>query len=139
VEIGIKKLHPDAKLPTRQTAGSVGADLYSYENRLLGVGEVLAIRTGIAIELPPGYEAQIRPRSGMAAKSKVIGIFGTIDADFKDELMVILRNVSINFYEVKKFDRIAQLVIVPALYPSFHEIEELSTTERKGGLGSTGR
>jgi len=142
MKIGVKKLHPDAKLPERQTPKSVGADLYAYENRLVGAGETIAIKTGIALELPAGFEAQIRPRSGLAAKHNITvqNTPGTIDEDYKGEVLVLLHNSGHEYFQVCKFDRVAQLIIAPAFYPSFEEVQEVGTSERgAGGLGSTGR
>jgi dUTP pyrophosphatase len=99
----------------------------------------VTIPTGIAIELEPGYEAQIRPRSSLN-KLGIIMPFGTVDNSYRGELKVVLINTSMQRYEVKPYDRIAQLVIAPVYIPDFEYVEELSQTERgESGFGSTGR
>src|SRR5690606_24739935 len=99
----------------------------------------LTIPTGIAIELPEGYEAQVRPRSGLAARHGIVGVLGTIDNGYRGEIGVIL--VSQSFYGevIQDGDRIAQLVVCPVAYPEVEEVSELSETERGvAGFGSTG-
>ena len=97
---------------------------------------------GFAIALPPGYEAQVRPRSGLAARHGVtlLNSPGTIDADYRGEVMVILVNLGQEDFEIKRGDRIAQLVVAPVVQPAFVVGEDLDATERgTGGFGSTGR
>ena len=97
------------------------------------------IRTGIAIELPKGYEAQIRPRSGLS-KQGVIAIFGTVDNSYRGEVKVTLINSSSKTIEIKPNERIAQLVVAPVIIPEIEYVDELSKTERGvNGHGSTGR
>ncbi|RYE07293.1 MAG: dUTP diphosphatase [Hyphomicrobiales bacterium] len=132
--------------PRQQTAGAAGVDLLAA----LGTSEVLALppggRTlvpcGFAMALPQGYEAQVRPRSGLAAKFgvTVLNSPGTIDADYRGELKVILINHGAETFEIRRGDRIAQMVVAPVLSVSFAEKETLDATTRgSGGFGSTGR
>jgi dUTP pyrophosphatase len=146
-----RRTHPDAKLPTRATPESVGLDVYACERGYLEAGTTCLVRTGWSIEVPKGYEAQVRSRSGLALKKGVLVLNspGTIDPDYRGELAVILHSANLpqtnlsapsgNFWwEVG--DRIAQLVIAPVTYAEAEEVEELSGTERgEGGFGSTGR
>lgn len=141
-----KKLHPDAVKPLRQTAGSVGFDLYSIEDKVIRrcpyKSPVTLVRTGIAIQVPEGCVGDIRPRSSLAAKFgiSVANSPGTIDWDFRGELTVPLINHSGRTFEVEKFMRIAQLVILPVLVPNIVLVDDLDDTVRgAGGFGSTGR
>jgi deoxyuridine 5'-triphosphate nucleotidohydrolase len=127
-------------LPTYQTLGSAGMDLHSAENRMVGNGETVLVATGLAMEIPEGYEMQIRSRSGMASK----GIFvtnspGTIDSDYRGEIKVILTNHSGKLYQIKRGDRIAQALIAEVIRTNFKIVEDLTPTARGvGGYGSTG-
>lgn len=141
VNTKIKKLVEDAKLPTYASNGDSGADLYSIENRVLRPGERALIRTGIAIALPEGHEAQVRSKSGIALKNGVMCLNspGTVDESYRGEVGVILYNSSCNDYEVKKGEKIAQMVIKPVYQSNFEVVEELDETTRGGkGFGSTG-
>ena len=139
----IKKLRPDARIPQRGSPGATGLDLYAcIENGgslKLGV-QPRMVATGIAIEAPLGYDVQVRPRSGLSSKG-VGGTFGTIDSDYRGEVMVTmyLFNPAMDF-EIKHGDRIAQLVISKLADLPPIEVEELTPTGRgAGGHGSTGR
>lgn len=139
--VRIKKLYDHAEMPRLATEGASGFDLVASERAEIPTGERTVVGTGIAVAIPQGYEGQVRPRSGLAARYgvTVLNSPGTIDSDYRGELMVILHNTGPDF-AVKKGDRIAQLVIqkVPAV--KFETVEELDETERgEGGLGSTGR
>jgi dUTP pyrophosphatase len=139
----IKKLYPDASLPRRATKGASGLDLFAYiggQDRWIALrNKPVLIGTGIAIEFPGGYDVQIRPRSGLAAKG-VLATFGTIDSDYRGELMVTLYAVGRdNSFEVKHGDRIAQLVVSKLADVDIAEVDELSSTRRGSyGHGSTG-
>lgn len=135
----VKRLHTDAKVPARANPTDAGFDLYAVEDVYVRPGNVVIAPTGIAIELQPGWEAQIRPRSGSAAKFgvTVVNSPGTIDADYRGEIKVILTSLFLTSF--KKGDRIAQIVFqkVPAV--ELVESDCLSDTTRgAGGLGSTG-
>ncbi len=129
-------------LPKYQTPDASGLDLYSAENKIIKKKSFATVRTGIAIEIPKGYEAQVRPRSGLA-KNYGIGILnspGTIDADYRGEIMVILFNMSNKNFKIKKGERIAQLVFSPIAKVEWVEVKELRKSKRnKGGFGHTGR
>jgi dUTP pyrophosphatase len=137
------KLDPAAVLPSYETEGAAGADLKA---RLPGPVVIpplgrARIPTGLALELPPGYEAQIRPRSGLAARNgvTVLNAPGTVDWDYRGELGVILINLGEAPFTARDGDRIAQLVIAPVARARLVEAASLSETERgEGGLGSTG-
>lgn len=143
MKVAIKRLHEDAKHPIYQTEHSAGMDLEALikEPITLKPHERAIIPTGIAIALPHGYEAQIRARSGMAAKFGVVpanGI-GTIDADYRGEIGVVLLNTSNEAFVVEPGMRIAQMVIARYETVEWDEVEELEETVRAGGgYGSTG-
>jgi dUTP pyrophosphatase len=148
-QVNIKRLVPEAILPTFGSTGAAGADLYALTDAIVEHGRVTVVRTGIAIELPEGYEAQIRSRSGLAAKHgiQVLNSPGTIDADYRGEISIILvghiTNPMMAFerYTIKAGDRIAQMIVSPVVRPRFNEVAEfLTATERgEGGFGSTGK
>ncbi len=117
-----------------------GMDLRALEHVVLSPGVALGVPTGIAIELPPGYEAQVRPRSGMALKHSVTVNFGTIDPGYRGEIRVVMFNLGRADYVIEKGDRIAQLVIARYESVEWEEGEELGESERgAGGFGSSGR
>src|SRR5271169_6371097 len=113
MKIRIKKLHPDAILPSYAHGGTedAGQDLRSLERIVLRPGIAEAVPTGIAIELPPGYEAQVRPRSGLGLKHSITVNFGTIDPGYRGEIRVIMFNLGKAEYAIEKGDRIAQLIV----------------------------
>ena len=139
----VKRLHPDAVIP-RYAHGPLedaGLDLCSVADALLAPNVAQAVPTGLSIELPPGYECQVRPRSGLALKNSVTvaNSPGTIDPGYRGEVKVILLNLGGENYQVHKGDRIAQMVV--AKYEAIDLVEsDLSETERgAGGFGSSGR
>ena len=134
------------ELPKQQSAGAAGVDLLAA----LGIDETLTIAPGaraivpcgFAMALPEGFEAQVRPRSGLAAKHgvTVLNAPGTIDADYRGEVKVILVNHGQHDFDIKRGDRIAQMVVAPVIAVRFAQEETLDATERgSGGFGSTGR
>jgi dUTP pyrophosphatase len=130
-------------LPAYQTAGAAGCDLCAAigERLILAPGAREKIPSGIALELPEGYEAQIRPRSGLALKNgvTVLNAPGTIDSDYRGEILVLLINHGHTPFEILRGARIAQLVVAPIVRASFIETATLSETARgDGGFGSTG-
>jgi len=146
ISVKIKRVrkNSDLPLPAYQTPQSAGVDLRADLNEtvMLKPGHRSLIPTGIAIELPEGLEAQIRPRSGLAIKNGIsmVNTPGTIDADYRGEISVILINHGQETFEIKRGERIAQMVIAPVVQASFTESEELSDTQRgAGGFGSTGK
>ncbi len=145
IKIRITRLreNEDLPLPTYATEGSAGMDLFAdVENEIvIKPGEIAMVPTGIAIELPPGYEAQIRPRSGLAINYGItlLNTPGTIDSDYRGEIKVILINLGKNDFVVKRGDRIAQMIISKYTKVIWEETKELNKTKRgEGGFGHTG-
>ena len=142
MKIFIKKLSPLAEIPNYQTEEASGFDLHSIEDIILKPNERKLIGTGLAFEIPKGYEIQIRPRSGLAYKHgiSVLNSPGTIDSDYRGEIKVLLINHSDTDFEIKVGERIAQGVIQEVIQAKFEEVEELNKTARgAGGFGSTGK
>ncbi len=138
VNIKVVKDTEDAILPTYAHFGDAGADLYANEEVDIQPNEVKIISTGLRVEIPDGYEMQVRPRSGMTTKTPIIGQFGTVDSGYRGPLGVMLYNHGDTPYRVQKGDRIAQAVITPTYHGNFLISESLSETERgEGGFGST--
>lgn len=140
--VKVKILNQDAKLPQYQTEEAAGFDLHSVDEKTIKAGERDVVKTGLAVALPKGYELQVRPRSGLALKNgiTVLNTPGTVDSDYRGELMVILLNTSKEDFVIKKGDRIAQAVIKEILQADFSVVEEPDSTERgSGGFGSTGK
>lgn len=133
----------DLGLPRFMTEGSAGMDLYANVNEQMEIkpSEIKLIPTGIAITIPKGYEAQIRPRSGLAFKHGIsfVNTPGTIDSDYRGEINVIAINFGDKPFVISRGDRIAQMVINKVEIPEVIEVDDLDNTERgKGGFGSTG-
>ncbi len=144
IKVLIKKLNPKAELPKYKTEGSSGMDLMALiENPITIKSQNSAlIPTGLSIAIPKDIEIQIRPRSGLAAKSNisVLNTPGTIDSDYRGEIKIILFNHGKEEFTVNNNDRIAQMVFMPVLKAEFKEVEELPKTVRgSGGFGSTGK
>ena len=142
-EILIKRLSRNIPLPKYETNGSSGMDLSANieEEIEIAPGKTSIIPTGLAVAIPKNFEIQIRPRSGLAAKKQisVLNTPGTIDADYRGELKVILINLGENTFKVEKGLRIAQMILCPVVKATFKEVEELEETIRgSGGFGSTG-
>lgn len=128
-------------LPAYATDGAAGMDVVSAEELVLIPGARHAVATGFAIAIPPGFEVQVRPRSGLALKHGVtcLNTPGTIDSDYRGEVKVILANLGTEPFPIKRGDRIAQLVPAPVQRAVFHEVGSLDETTRgSGGFGSTG-
>lgn len=143
IVLKIEKLEHCTGLPEYKTEGAAGMDLMAAntEDVVLKPLDRALIPTGIKIELPRGYEAQIRPRSGLAIKSGITlsNCVGTIDEDYRGEVCVGLINLSNEAFTVKRGDRIAQMLIAPVVRANIQVLQELSTTIRgAGGFGSTG-
>ena len=142
-KILIKRLSKEVILPKYETDGSSGLDLAAFINKDIEIkpGKSEIIPTGLAVAIPKNFEIQIRPRSGLAAKNQisVLNTPGTIDADYRGELKVILINHSNKSFIVEKGLRIAQMVLCPVMRATLKEVEALDKTERgSGGFGSTG-
>lgn len=142
LKISVRRLNPDAVLPTRAHPTDAGADLYSVERAHLAPGERALVGTGIAVALPPGTVGLIHPRSGLAAKQglSIVNTPGTIDADYRGELKVCLVNLDPTTpVDIEPGMRIAQLLVQRVELASFAEVDSLDDTERgAGGYGSTG-
>lgn len=139
--VKFRKTDPSATLPSYARPGDAGMDLCSVEELVIPRGERRLVRTGLAMRLPPGYEAQVRPRSGLALKKgvTVLNSPGTIDEGYRGEIGVILVNLGDEPFGVCKGDRIAQMVVAPCARAEIALVSELDSTERgAGGFGSTG-
>jgi dUTP pyrophosphatase len=141
MKIRIKKLHSDALLPAYAHGAQedAGLDLCALERTVLSPGEARAVPTGLAIELAPGYEAQVRPRSGLALKHAITVNFGTIDPGYRGEIRVIMFNLGRADYTVEKGDRIAQLIIARYEAIEWEEGDLGDSARGAGGFGSSGR
>ena len=143
IEVLIKRLSNNVELPKYETNGSSGMDLSANIDKQVKIepGKTSIIPTGISVAIPENFEIQIRPRSGLAAKNQisVLNTPGTIDADYRGELKVILINLSSKTFVVKAGARIAQMVLCPIVKAKFKEVDNLDNTSRgAGGFGSTG-
>ena len=143
MNIKVKKLYKDVVLPEYKTSGAAAFDFESMIDIIINPNETKIIPTGLAFEIPDGYELQVRPRSGLSAKTKlrVSNSPGTIDSDYRGEVCIILDNISSqDSYTINKGERIAQGVISKVEKITFEEVKELSETERGAkGFGSTGK
>lgn len=142
--VKLKKLNPEAIIPTYGSAFSAGADLYACLEGPITIcpNETVFVKTGIALEIPEGYAGLIYARSGLASKKGLAPAnkVGVVDSDYRGEIMVALHNHSTQDQTIEPKERIAQLVVTPFLSVSFEEVEELTETNRgSGGFGSTGR
>lgn len=142
--IRVKKMHPDAMLPTYGSAEAAGADLYAciQEPVTIQPGEVFWVPTGIALEVPKGCAGLVYARSSMGAKRGLAPAnkVGVVDSDYRGEIRVVLLNHSNQPQTLQPGERVAQFVITPVLQPMYEEVEELSDTGRgAGGFGSTGK
>lgn len=143
VPVQVKRLeHGEGlELPLYATDGAAGMDVLSAEDVTLAPGARHAVATGLALAIPPGYEIQVRPRSGLALKHgiSVPNTPGTIDSDYRGELKVILINFGAEPFEIRRGDRVAQLVLAPVTRALWAVVDELDDTARgAGGFGSTG-
>jgi len=144
IDIGLKRLtHGEGlPLPSYASDGAAGLDVVAAEDVTLAPGARHAVATGFAVAIPHGYEVQVRPRSGLALKHGItcLNTPGTIDSDYRGEVKVILANLGGEPFEVRRGERIAQLVPAPVLRAAFREMDDLDSTSRgAGGFGSTGR
>ena len=139
MELKVKKLHPEAKIPVRKREGDAGLDLYSVEDTVLQPGEWKAIPTGVAVEIPEGYVGIIKDRSGLALKYALHCLAGVIDENYRGEVKVVIINLGKETVKLEKGSRIAQLLLVPYLKAEPVEVGDLSDTERgEEGFGSSG-
>lgn len=141
MNVKVMKLHPDAVIPTKAYEYDSGFDLYALEDTLIGDGETKVVPTGLAFEIPPGYELQVRPRSGMSTKTDLRVILGTIDCQYRGDVGIIVHNLDKQnaVTAINKGDRIAQGVFQAIPLVQLTECTELSDSDRgANGLGSTG-
>ncbi len=142
-KIAVKRLNNGAglQLPSYETPGAAGMDICAAEGSVLRVGKRAAVPTGFAFAIPPGYEVQVRPRSGLALKHGItcLNTPGTIDSDYRGEIKVILVNLGDDDFQINRGDRIAQIVVAPVTQAAMVEVDALDDTARgAGGFGSTG-
>jgi len=141
IKIKIKRLNPGAIIPHYNHDGDAGMDVYSCEDASINPNERKLIYTGLSFEVPRGFEIQIRPKSGLALNSgiTILNTPGTLDSGYRGELKVILFNTSKNIYNVKKSEKIAQIILARYEEAEIEETNELTqTTRAEGGFGSTG-
>jgi len=144
VPVRIKRLSPQAVLPEYQSAHAAGMDLHAalQDAVTIGVGEIVKIPCGFAMSLPDGYEAQIRPRSGLATKHglSIPNAPGTVDSDYRGPVVVALINLGRTSFVVEPKMRIAQMIVAPVARAVLQEVDDLDDTARgSGGFGSTGQ
>ena len=144
IKVLVKKLEPSVKLPSYKTSGAAGMDLMAYIEKSIELkpGESRLVPTGLSVAFPKEYEIQIRPRSGLAAKNNisVLNTPGTIDSDYRGEIKVILFNHGKENFKINNNDRIAQMILTPAIKMDLEETNELPDSIRGvGGFGSTGK
>ena len=141
VDVKVKKLVSNAIIPAYKSDQAAGFDLSSIESVVVAPGEFRMIKTGLAMEIPPGFEGMVRPRSGLAAKHgiSIVNTPGTVDSDYRGEIMILLINHGQRGFQVNAGDRIGQMVINEIPIVRLIEVETLNETARgEGGLGSTG-
>ena len=144
IKVLVKKLKPSVKLPSYKTDGASGMDLMAYIDKSIELkpGKSCLVPTGLSVAFPKEYEIQIRPRSGLAAKSNisVLNTPGTIDSDYRGEIKVILFNHGKKNFKINNNDRIAQMILIPVIKMDLEETDKLPDSVRGvGGFGSTGK
>ena len=134
----VKRIHDAVPVPAYATEGAAGLDLCAAAPCIVQPGQIVRVPTGVCVEIPPGYEGQVRPRSGLASQG-VVAILGTIDSDYRGEIHVLLENRGLELVAIEPCMRIAQLVIAPVARVEIEVVDALSETERGAqGFGSTG-
>ncbi len=140
VWIDIERIHEKARLPQAQTPLAACLDLHAVDSVTVRKGEVAEVHTGLKMAIPTGWEGQLRARSGLARKNGItlVNAVGTIDSDYRDEVIILLTTYKDEPYIINSGDRVAQIAFrqIPVVY--LKEVNELSKTERSGGFGSTG-
>lgn len=146
MKIQIKKLHPDAVVPEYKSNLAAGFDLVALEDTTFELWETKLVRTGIAVDVGPGYQLEVRNRSGAALKTpmRITNSPGTVDADYRGEVFAMMTMIptqhGYSTYVIKKGERFAQGVVMPAIRADIEVVEELNSTDRGvGGFGSTGK
>ena len=139
IQVQIKKLHEDARIPSRNSAGDAGYDLYAIGHDVIKAGERQLVPTGISISVPRGHYGRVAPRSGLALRNGIDVFAGVIDAGYRGEVGVLLVNFGNKSFSFRKGDRIAQLIIERCHEVDWQEVDELNGTARgDGGFGSSG-
>lgn len=140
MELRIKKLHPEAKIPTYAHPDDAGFDLYAIENETIKKGGRALVGTGIAIEIPDGYVGLVWDKSGLSSKHGLKTLGGVVDAGYRGEIKIGLMNLGESDYSIEAGNKIAQMLIQKVEHAEIKEVEELSDTMRgAGGFGSTGK
>ena len=141
IEVKVVRTHPDAALPVRGSEYAAGWDIRAVERTIVEFRSSTMVPTGLKVAIPAGYEGQIRARSSLGRKGLILPhSIGTIDADYRGEIGVILINLSVDDFVVTDGERIAQMIVTPYTKVQWLDVEELSITERgEGGFGSTGK
>lgn len=135
----IRKIVPDAKVPAYAIKGDAGMDIFSSEDNLVKIGELKAISTGIAMEIPDGYVGLVWDKSGIALKNGIKTMGGVIDSSYRGEVKVIIKNLSDIDFKIEKGQKVAQMLIQKIEVPEIEIVEDLSFTDREGGgFGHTG-
>jgi dUTP pyrophosphatase len=139
MQIKAKKLYPDAQLPQMMRTGDAAMDFYSYKDYELRPGQRVIVETGVAIAIPDGYWGNIRDRGGLAGKHGLHTLAGVMDSNYRGEVQVVMMNLSQEDYNIKKGDRIAQMIIAKHEIVELEEVNELDQTNRgEGRLASSG-
>ncbi|ARO21565.1 deoxyuridine 5'-triphosphate nucleotidohydrolase (plasmid) [Bacillus tropicus] len=145
LRVKVKKLNKDVELPKYAREFDAGFDLVAAEDMIIEPGQTKVIPTGLAFEIPPGYELQVRPRSGMTRNTKLRVVLGTVDSGYRGEVGVLVDNteipkaINMQAHVIERGTRIAQGVIAPVITAHFKEVDKLSESDRgTGGFGSTG-
>lgn len=139
MQLKIKKIHSEAKIPQYAHKGDAAFDLSSIENYLISPGNKILVNTGISMEIPESFFGSIRDRSGLAVKQGIHVLGGVIDSHYRGEIKIVLINLGKDNFEIKKGDRIAQMIIQSCETCEIKEVSDLSSTERgELGFGSTG-
>ncbi len=139
--MNVKKLHPDAIMPTRANPTDAGFDLYALDDSVAWPRKRVLVQTGIAMAIPEGHVGLIWPRSGLAVKHGIDVMAGVVDSGYRGEIKVLLQNTDPDLvHKIHKGDRIAQILIQPIVAPELVEVDDLGETDRgAGGFGSTGK
>jgi dUTP pyrophosphatase len=140
IELKIKRLHPDAKIPSYAYGDDAGMDLYALERMEIKPGERVQVRTGLATEFPHGYVGLFWDKSGLSHKQGLKTLGGVLDAGYRGELLIGLVNLSKETYVIEKHHKVCQMLIQPVIHPVINVVDELSESDRgTGGIGSTGK
>lgn len=139
MKLRIKKLHPDAKVPSYAHPGDAGMDVFALESLTLAPGERGLVRTGISLEFPEGYVLLVWDKSGISIKHGITTLAGVIDSGFRGEIQIGVVNLGQEVYAFEKGAKVAQILVQPIVTAEIQEVEDLSETSRgEGGFGSTG-